>query len=30
MRANNYDIIGITESWCSSDITDAELSLSGF
>jgi len=27
---SQYDIIGITESWCSSDITDAELSLSGY
>ena len=30
IRASNYDIIGITETWGSCDISDAELSLPGF
>jgi len=30
IRASNYDVIGITETWGSCDISDAELSLSGF
>ena len=29
-RCSEYDIIGITESWGSNEITDAELSLPGF
>jgi len=30
IRASNYDIKGITETWGSCDISDAELSLPGF
>ena len=29
-HALSPDIIGITESWASSDISDAEISLSGY
>ena len=27
---NEYDVVGITESWGTSDVTDAELNLPGF
>ena len=27
---DRYDVVGITESWGTSDVTDAELNLPGF
>ena len=30
LRAVDYDIVGITESWGTDDISDAELNLPGF
>jgi hypothetical protein len=30
LRAQQYDVIAITETWAKDDMTDAELSIDGF
>jgi len=29
-RADNFDLMGITETWATADMKDAELAIKGF